>query len=171
MQLILLIKQGDNFAFEEVYKKWYTKGFHFFLNKTKSRHDAEDLLQITFLRLWKYRNSISASYSIDQQLFYIARTVLVDHIRKANNHTELKRSISYHFELENLQNEQSTFFDKISRIKSILSTMPVIQKKIFELNRFEGYSYKEIAKQLSIKEKAVDNHLTKVLKQLRKQLT
>jgi RNA polymerase sigma-70 factor (ECF subfamily) len=46
--------------------------------------------------------------------------------------------------------------------------MPEMRKKVFELNRLQGYSYREIAELLSISEKAVDNHLTKAVKQLKK---
>ena len=46
--------------------------------------------------------------------------------------------------------------------------MPEIRKKVFHLNRIEGYSYQEISQQLSISVKSVDNNLSKALKQLRK---
>jgi len=45
-------------------------------------------------------------------------------------------------------------FDAQSRMQKILQTMPAIRKRIFELHKLEGYSYKEIAESLNISEKS-----------------
>lgn len=117
--------------------------------------------------MWKYRHSISPEYLLDQHLFHIARTVFIDHLRKQNRQYRLQ---------EALERSHDVFsptyvymeFDLRARLLSVLSTMPELRKKIFELNRVQGYSYKEIADQLSISVKAVDNNLAKALRQLRK---
>ena len=62
----------------------------------------------------------------------------------------------------------STDFDLRSRLGNALSSMPALRKKIFELNRLHGYSYQEIARELSITVKSVDNNLAKTIKFLRK---
>ena len=59
-------------------------------------------------------------------------------------------------------------FDLRSRLATALATMPEVRKKVFEMNRLQGYSYREIARQLSITVKSVDNNLAKALKFLRK---
>lgn len=168
LDLIIAIKEGNEHAFEQAYKQWRSKGYYYFLRKTESAEDAKDLLQSTFLRLWQYRQSLSPEYSLDQQLFHIARTVFIDHIRKANRQEELKLITVNKLEAESLENYQSMAFDAQSRMQKILQTMPAIRKRIFELHKLEGYSYKEIAENLNISEKSVDNHLAKALKQLRK---
>jgi RNA polymerase sigma-70 factor (ECF subfamily) len=42
-----------------------------------------------------------------------------------------------------------------------------MRRKVFELNRLQGYSYKEIAVLLAISVKTVDNHLSQAMKQLK----
>lgn len=168
MDLVSAIKNGDEEAFELAYKQWRSKGYYYFLRKTNSTEDAKDLLQSTFLKLWLYRKSLNTQFALDQQLFHIARTVFIDYIRKANKQDELKVIINDKIEQDSLENYQSMAFDSKNRIDSILSTMPSIRKKIFQLHKLEGYSYREIAEILSITEKSVDNHLAKALKQLRK---
>jgi RNA polymerase sigma factor (sigma-70 family) len=44
--------------------------------------------------------------------------------------------------------------------------MPAMRRKIFELSRFGGMSYKEIAVELSLSVKTVEHHISRALKQL-----
>lgn len=162
------IRQGDHASFEIVFKLYHRKVYAYFFRKTNSEEDAKDLLQTTFLRLWQYRESLNAEYSLDQQLFYIGRNVFIDYIRKANKQDELKVVVNHKLESDSLENYQSMAFDTKDRIQKILSSMPAMRKKVFEMHKIEGYSYKEIAQILSISEKSVDNHLSKSIKQLRK---
>ncbi len=168
--MIEAIKKGDTFAFEQAYLQSYKKVYAYFFKKSGSAEDAKDLLQITFLKLWKYRESLSPHFLLDQHLFQIARTVYVDYLRRQNRLSKTEplkpdspESISSYVYV-------STEFDTKARLQAALSAMPVLRKKVFELNRFEGYSYREIAELLSISVKAVDNNLAKALRQLRKAL-
>ncbi|QIL39399.1 sigma-70 family RNA polymerase sigma factor [Pedobacter sp. HDW13] len=167
LSLISDIKRGDEDAFEQAYKKWRSKGYYYFLRRTASAEDAKDLLQTTFLKLWQYRSTLNSDYSLDQQLFHIARTVLIDYIRKANKQKASQVSIETTGEAQGEPNYQSMEFDTKRRMLQILNEMPELRKKVFELHKLEGYSYKEVAAKLGITEKAVDNHLAKALRKLR----
>jgi RNA polymerase sigma factor (sigma-70 family) len=161
------IKRGNETAFKQAYVLYRARVYGYLLKKTRSIDDSADLLQTVFLKLWKYRGSLSSEYLLDQQLFHIARTVYIDHLRKQNRlnkYLQIQESALHAEEHAQI----STEFDLRSRMRAILGTMPAIRKKVFELNRLEGYSYQEIATQLSISVKSVDNNLTKALRQLRK---
>ena len=56
------------------------------------------------------------------------------------------------------------------KIRAAIDTLPERCREIFELNRFEGLKYSEIATQLDISVKTVENQMTKALKLLREQL-
>ena len=170
MNIVKAIQNGDESWFRLVYKQTRERTYFYFLKKTKSPDDAKDLLQITFLKLWQYRNSISPDYSPEQQIFHIARTVFIDHIRKQNRQQQFQNEASMEPGTEAVQESFSTYFDTKRLLQSELITMPEMRKKVFELNRLQGYTYREIAELLSISEKAVDNHLTKAVKQLKKVL-
>src|ERR1700759_1633813 len=88
--MIEAIKNGNVNAFEEAYVQYRGKLFAYFLKKTNAEEDAKDLLQITFSKLWQYRNSLSADYLLEQHLFHIARTVFIDHLRKENKLQKVK---------------------------------------------------------------------------------
>lgn len=166
--MIEAIIQGDEFAFEQAYVEQREKVFAYLLKKTKCPEDARDLMQTVFLRLWKYRRSLSTDYLIEQHIFNIARTVFIDYLRAENKKARIEKSLIGHFAASPPQSSISTAFDLKGRIGSVLAKMPELRKKVFELHRLEGYSYQEIADQLSISVKSVDNNLTKALRQLRK---
>jgi RNA polymerase sigma factor (sigma-70 family) len=160
------IKNGDAPAFEAFYTLSREKLYAYFLKKTKSEEDAKDLLQITYAKMWQYRQSLSVDYLLDQHLFHIARTVFIDYLRSENKLEKVRSSVSI-----NINTKQSddyiNEFDVQARLQKMLSGMPALRRRVFELNKIEGYSYKEIAVILSISVKAVDNNLTKAIKYLR----
>lgn len=166
--MIAAIKRGDEFAFEQAYNEFRGKVYGYFLKKTRSHEDARDLLQIVFLKLWQYRASLSEDYLPEQHLFNISKTVFIDYLRKQNKLNKIKIAPP------ELATTQYTYtpaeFDLRTRLNGVLATMPETRKKVFELNKLHGYSYKEIAEHLSISVKAVDNNLSKALRQIRRMI-
>lgn len=165
--MIEAIKRGDEAAFRQAYENYRGKVYGYFLKHTRCPEDAGDLLQTTFLKLWKYRETLSPDYLLEQHLFHICRTVFIDHLRKLQRFPKA-HALSGNIVLSSSQSHYSTEFDLRDRLRNALSAMPALRKKIFELNRLQGYSYQEIARELSISVKAVDNNLAKAVKFLRK---
>lgn len=170
MELIAAIKQGDELSFEQAYVSCRGKVYGYFLKKTKSEEEAKDLLQTTFLKLWQYRHSLSEHYSLDQHLFNIARTVFIDAIRKQNRSLHATTITPDTSQVAGPAGDTAEERDISRRMHTLLEKMPPVQKKAFVLNRLQGYSYKEIALHLSISVKAVDNHIAKAVRQLKKYL-
>jgi RNA polymerase sigma-70 factor (ECF subfamily) len=56
------------------------------------------------------------------------------------------------------------------KISGLMHKMPVVQKKVFEMSRFEGMSYRDIAATLSISVKTVETHISRALNYLRQHL-
>jgi len=166
--MIEAIIRGDEFAFEQAYVQHRGKVYSYFLRKTKSQEDAADLMQTVFLKLWQYRSSLSREYLLEQHLFSIARTVFIDYLRRENKKAAIEDSLLRKTTAPQADQSTSPAFDLRRQMGSALSTMPETRKKVFELSRLQGYSYQEIAEHLSISVKAVDNNLTKALRQLRK---
>jgi RNA polymerase sigma factor (sigma-70 family) len=164
--MIRAIKEGDSFAFEELYVQSRRRLYNYFLKKTNSSEDAKDLVQVTFVKLWQYRASLSEDYLPEQQLFYIARTAFIDYLRKENKLQKIKTSLRSKIDNEPPANPPDEFAVQAG-LQKALSGMPVLRKQVFELHKIHGYSYKEIAEMLSIPVKSVDNNLSKALKFLR----
>src|SRR5436190_17558410 len=109
--MIDAIKRGDEFAYEQVYIRYRKKVYFYFLKKTRSDEDAKDLLQITFLKLWQYRRSLSPDYLFEQHLFQIARTVFIDYLRTQNKLNRLQETIGRKAEESPANIYTSTHYD------------------------------------------------------------
>ncbi|MBW8684674.1 RNA polymerase sigma factor [Chitinophaga rhizophila] len=161
--MIGAIKKGDHFAYEQAFLQLRSRLYGFFLRKTHCSEDARDLVQITFLKLWQYRHTLDENYTIEQHLFSISRTVFIDYLRRQqtaekSRHMFMSDNVCYIPE----------DFDLRQKVYAVLDGMPCMRKKVFELHRFHGLSYAEIASHLSITVKSVDNHVAKAVRLIKK---
>lgn len=161
--MIGAIKKGDHFAYEQAFLQLRSRLYGFFLRKTHCPEDARDLVQITFLKLWQYRHTLDENYSIEQHLFRISSTVFIDYLRRQQTADKWK-SASVNDKVCYIPED----FDLRKKLYAVLDAMPCMRKKVFELNRFHGLSYSEIASHLSITVKSVDNHISKAMRLIKK---
>ncbi|MFT3904222.1 MAG: RNA polymerase sigma-70 factor [Niabella sp.] len=161
------IKDGDEVAFGKIYKEYFPKLLNYIYSKTQSSFLAEEVTQITFIKLWQNRSRINEDIPVEVQLFRIAKTSLIDEIRKQNNLIAAIKEFSKYPVSGELWNQI-----QLREINTILQrgmeSMPPARKKIFMLSRIEGYSNKEIAEELSVSLKTVEKHITLAIKQLKK---
>lgn len=169
VDLISNIQQGDQLVFRQTFLQWQPKVYTYFTRRTKDQAFAEELTQLTFIKLWDFRHTLTPEYSFDTQLFRIARTTLIDGIRERERRRKLTHS------LETDGNEAGNLFREAAtaslEISNALNMLPPARKKVFLLNRIHGYSYKQIAGELSISDRTVEKHISLALKQLKKILT
>lgn len=158
------IRQGNHTSFEIVFKLWHKKIYGYFLKKTASDDLAEELTQLAFIKLWRFKHTLTEDFPLDVQLFKIAKTTLLDYFKKlANDERNLKL---YNANLTDKIVEQSLQFDTKKQLEDVLSCLPPTRKQVYVLNRLHGYSYKEIAEQLSISPRTVEKHISLAVKQL-----
>lgn len=164
------IKEGTERTFTILFNEFHSKIFRFFQKRIGEHELARELTQMTFIKIWQSKHTLSHEYELDVQCFTIASSVLIDHIRRAN--TE-KHSL----ETENIETADSLFvhadgsFENTNFIEAATQELPPVRKKIFLLKIVHGYSNKEIAETLSVSVKTVEDHYSKALKQLRTVVT
>lgn len=170
MNIVYALKEGDEVVFKEVFEEYFGKLYSFILKRTHSEYLAEEVVQETFMKLWKYRASLNESLSVSIQLFRIARTTLIDQIRKQNTLLSVINTLSGQ-EVENATWDTISYNELNSRLQNYLKMLPPMRRKVFILSRVEGLSYKEISVKLSISIKTVEKHISEALKQLRPHLS
>lgn len=153
--------------FQQVYEDAAEKLYFYILGKTRSAYLAEEVTQITFVKLWQYRESLDEQRPLSLQLFRIARTTLIDLVRKQNHLSAAMDGLKNQQERTGAAIMQVEFNDTHQQLMQAINRLPPVRKKVFEMSRLEGLSYKEIAEALSISVKTVEKHVSQALKDIR----
>lgn len=168
LDTIAALREGDTFIFQQVFAQYHEKLYFYMLGKTKSSYLSEEAVQLTFIKLWQYKASLNREISLSRQLFRIARTTLIDLLRSKEYNNRIFVEMSPARKQPGCNNVEERI-DELELKKKVLKgvqQMPAMRRKIFELSRFSGMSYKEIAVELSLSVKTVEHHISRALKQL-----
>jgi RNA polymerase sigma factor (sigma-70 family) len=164
---LLSIKEGDHTAFLGLYNTLHIKIFRFFLKRVSLHDTAKDLTQQCFIRLWQFRQTLSEEHSLEKQVFIIARNLLINHIKKEATHNRLKLIHSQSLGKDIIQPSHAVRFEVSNEVSAAIETLPPVRKKIIMLKAFHGCSNKEIASQMSISIKTVEDHVSKAFRHIR----
>lgn len=170
--LVLKIKNGEEAAFKTIYNLYFSRIYYFVYEFIPHKDIAENIGQDTFYTLWEKRKTLNNDTNISSFLFTVAKNNCLYRLRELRYRRKLFDSnVLDEEELElNLdvlkEIDTSTFiFNEIEEIiKQTLEGLPPQCKKVFELSRIELKKNKEIAEELDISIKTVENQMTKALK-------
>lgn len=166
MTQISAIQKGSEAAFTQVYEDFHIKLYRYFIKKTGSEEMAEELVQQVFIKLWRFKHTLSELYPLDTQLFNMARSCLIDLIRQKARYrahfTALERETE-----ANALIQPDMSYEMMDYFNHAVKSLPPVRKKVFILSRLRGLTYQEIAQQLSISIHTVEDHMTKAIRQIR----
>ena len=166
------IKKGDQLAFQAAYEQFHAKLFHYFLKRTRSEHTAKDLAQQSFIKLWQSRHTLSEAHGLDTQLFTIANSIFIDHLRRQALERKYQHQLQSHpGSIVPLITHSHTDYESADYLHTVSQDLPPIRKNVFMLKVAKGYSNKQIAEQLSVSIKTVEDHYSKALKHVRSLVT
>ena len=169
--LALNLKKGDKRAFETIFEQYKSKLYSFALGYLHSPNEAEDILQNTFLSLWEHRHSIDETLSVKS---YLYKTV-INNVYNYLKHEGIKRkhvdfTLNYALEEDDYSQRSIYFNDLKQRIESLVEHLPAQQQKIFKLSRWDGLSHDDIARQLGLSVRSVENQVYRALKFIKEHL-
>src|SRR5215467_2678208 len=82
MTQVKLIKEGNRLVYSKVFEEYHLKLYQYIYRYTQSAWYAEETVQLTFVKLWEKRENLSEEHDISTQLFRIAKSTLIDLLRK-----------------------------------------------------------------------------------------
>ncbi|MCY1719126.1 RNA polymerase sigma-70 factor [Prolixibacteraceae bacterium Z1-6] len=168
---ITALKNDDVAAFDKLFSDYGKRLYHFAFGYLKSKEDAEGVVQEVFLKIWRNRKQLNPDLSFKAYLFKIAYhqiLELFDQLYRRNEyqHQLIEESIGFSDET----NERLNYQILLEKVESLIQKLPSRQKEILLKRKKEGIPVKEIARQLDISPKTVENHLTEALKNIKKGL-
>ncbi|AUP80612.1 RNA polymerase sigma-70 factor [Flavivirga eckloniae] len=165
--LVIELKNGCIEAYDQLFKKYNNKLFYFALNYLNSTEEAEGVVQDVFAKVWEKKRALKIEYSFKGYIFTIAynfikkvyirrcrqRDYLIAEERKSYADLDTIEKLDYGFTME--------------RLKGLISKMPERRRETFTKSRLEGLSIKEIAQDMNVSPKTVENQIGYALKFIR----
>ena len=138
---------------------------------TKNRQAAEDIVQETFLELWKKRTEILPD-NIGGWLYRVTRNLAYKHMRTESYNIKLNAFLSiagenFYTDVE----ERLIHKESLKAFTKVYSSLPRKQREVYRLSKVEGYSRNEIANHLNISIYTVKNHLAKAVQFIKEHFT
>lgn len=170
IQLIKAFKKGDALAFESLFNIYHKRLYYFLFGLLKSKEDAEEIVQETFLKIWESRENFWEDYPFESLLFRIAKNAFLNYNRKKVNRTVFEKHFGFFTDFSESSADQYILFQETqSIIETIVNGLPPKRKEIFLMQKVEGLSRQEIASKLGISIITVDSQLLKANKHLKEE--
>lgn len=167
-ELLTLWQQGDEQAFEAIYKKYATKLLTVAMQKLRDREMAEELVQDAFMTFYKNKGNLGKVTSIMAFLYVVLKNKIMDKYRHDFVHKKYEDHLfNYYTEEDNSTQEfiQTRELEKL--LNDEIEKLSEQCRNVFTLSRKQHLTNKEIALSLQISENTVEQHMRKALRILR----
>lgn len=139
-----------------------------FFRRMGAYNDAEDLVQETFLRVYRYRRKYRPTAKFTTFLFVLARNVHVDRARQAMRRARLYAKVQA--EQAQAARNQPVAYRRDIDPQALLDRISPKLREVLVLNLYQGLRYQEIADVLHIPLGTVKSRINLALRAIREQL-
>lgn len=165
--LLRQIASGNERAFRIIFDRYRATIYTYVLKIIKSEQKAEEILHDTFLKLWQQQNTTEID-NVEAYLRVVARNATLKALRKSA--LDAKMALAVQTDAASAYSEsEETFIGKEAEqiLAQGISLLPPQQKLVYELCRFNGLKYNQVAEKLSISPLTVKTHMQHALRFLR----
>jgi RNA polymerase sigma-70 factor, ECF subfamily len=162
--------QNDNVAFELFFKQHFASLCHWCQHKYGFDTDiAKEVVHTAFIKLWKNRAALAADMPVKAFLHKVIINTSLDILRHTKVKVRFERFVQQRQEATGFGRPQEHYDTKKLQadIDNAVSELPQQMRTIFELSRYEGLKYAEIARQLNVSINTVETQMGRALKKLR----
>ena len=170
-ELMRKLRQGEERAFNSIYLMHVKQLMAFTIRTVKSRELAEDIVHDVFVKIWDNREQIDPELPFKPYLYVVTRRHVLNILKRAAHESQIieemfKEAISF----GNFTDEEVVFQESSTLIKEAITLLPAQRKKVFELCRIKGLTYKQTAEELGISQGTVNDHMVKALRFIKEYL-
>lgn len=167
------IREGDEQAFENVFRAYYPRLCRFAAEYVDSANRARDVVQEVFLRIWERRETWTVQRSLKAYLYQAVRNRALNESRRKTTKQEAEKDLAYTTEPSTRSKAADAAHGSAlsEAVDEAIGELPERRRMAFLLHRRHGFTYEEIACVMGITGKTVENQIGRALKSLRKELS
>jgi RNA polymerase sigma-70 factor (ECF subfamily) len=170
----LLVKrliENDKNALDGLYHYYYPRLYYFIKGFLKVEDEVDDVIQDVFVKLWENRNNITSVETFNSWVFTVTKNEVISlfrsKIKKAEFETRIRETV---IQTESFTDTMLEYNEIKGRVDQLIEQLPEKRRQIFKLSREQGLSQKEIANQLGISVKTVEDHMMHAIRFMRENL-
>lgn len=154
--------------FEALFKEHYKALCRYSLHFVKQETVAEEIVQDVFIKLWQKEEKLEVHTSVKAYLYMAVRNSAVNYLKSqyARQQFEEHKANQKQGQINNTQ-ESIDLQELTLLIAEAVEQLPPQCRTIFEMSRSEGFSHEEIARELKLSPKTVENQIGIALKKLK----
>lgn len=167
--MVLVREQNSTAAFTLLVDRYQTLLLNFFLH-WGVKYDCEDLVQQTFLRLYRYRRRYEVKARFKTFVLIMARHIWYDEWRRRARRERLVDALAAEPKLDYQEaNSASASVGAAGDLdlECALATLPLAMRQVIELGVYQDLPYAEIAEILEIPVGTVKSRMFNALARLR----
>lgn len=166
--IIEALQNGSHKAFEDVFVAYFDKVKYLLNGLLRSESDAEELAQDIFVKLWMNRQSIDPNKAFSTYIYTIARNTALNYLKHKLVEENFKNSFNESDAETADSSDEILFAKEISLlIEMAVCRMPAQRRRIYQMSRKKGIPNQEIAEELGISKKTVENQLSLALQEIK----
>ncbi len=165
-ELLRKLSDGDDAAFTCLFRRHWNRLYKSAYRVLADEQVCEDIVQAVFMNIWERRNELSSVRSFESYVYVMTRYMVFRHVAESRRWN----SVADFPEDEPAVPSADTSLHVLEMetiVSSTVRDMPLRCQEVFTLSRDEQLSRREIAEQLGISLKTVENHMSRALRLLR----
>ena len=152
--------------FEKIFKQQYNLLANYAWSVLRNKEDAEDVVQEVFTKIWQNNPTI---FDTDHVRFYLQTAIknaCISLLRKQAGKSFMQpEEVRLYQQLEEYKHTEQK--DIFLMVQEALALLPPQCQAIFKLSRFGNLTYQQIAEELELSVKTVENQMGKALRIMR----
>jgi len=159
-ELVEMLREGDQLAFEKLYKQYSARLYINVFKLVKDEQIAEELIQELFTRIWQKRAELNIESSFIAYLYRIAQNLVHDFFRKLQRDRKMQdHFISVTTEYYEHIEEALHYRESEGILQKALDQLSPQQRSVYQFCKIDGHTYKEAALKMGISPHTVKEYL------------
>jgi RNA polymerase sigma-70 factor (ECF subfamily) len=168
LQLQHRVAAGEQRAFEDLYRLFFSRLFNFALLYVHKKEIAEEIVNDVMMKTWNRREVLTGIRHLETYLFAAARNHSLNYLAQYSPYQIALEPDSLRGELINLNDpgRELEWKEVYFRLSQAIDGLPEQCRTVFKLIREEGFRYKQVAEILNISPRTVETQLFRAIKKL-----